>query len=62
MMAQQPPAAQGHAPAAQGQTPTAQRQAAAPSSWAIYWRYLIFWILLFGLLFFISLYGIVAEA
>jgi len=62
MMAQQPPVAQGHTPAAQGRTSTAQGQGASPSSSVIYWRYLIFWILLFGLLYFISLYGIVAEA
>jgi hypothetical protein len=28
----------------------------------IYWRYLIFWLLFFGLIYFVSLYGIVAEA
>jgi hypothetical protein len=32
------------------------------SGTAVYWRYLIFWLLLFGLLYFVSLYGIVAEA
>jgi len=42
----------------------AQRDAAAPrpSQSIIYWRYLIFWLLLFGLIYFVSLYGIVAEA
>ncbi len=33
-----------------------------PSGTLVYWRYLIFWLLLFGLIYFISLYGIVAEA
>lgn len=33
-----------------------------PSAAVVYWRYLVFWLLLFGLLYFISLYGIVAEA
>ncbi len=33
-----------------------------PSGTVVYWRYLIFWLLLFGLIYLISLYGIVAEA
>jgi len=28
----------------------------------IYWRYLIFWLLFFGFVYFVTLYGIVAEA
>jgi hypothetical protein len=35
---------------------------AAPSRTKVSWRYVVFWIVFFGLLFFISLYGIVAEA
>jgi len=27
----------------------------------VYWRYLVFWVLLFAFLFFVSLYGIVAD-
>jgi len=33
-----------------------------PSRTAVSWRYVVFWILFFGLIFFISLYGIIAEA
>ncbi|HLW59710.1 MAG TPA: hypothetical protein VKV57_07260 [bacterium] len=40
-------------------TPSGQ---ARRRSAAVQWKYLIFWLLLFGTLFFISLYGIVAEA
>ncbi len=46
-------------------TPAPQRaggEAAQPSGTVVYWRYLIFWLLFFGLIYFISLYGIVAEA
>lgn len=32
-----------------------------PSASVVYWRYLIFWVLLFGLLFFVSFYGVVAD-
>ena len=42
---------------------TAQHEAAPPASQGIiYWRYLIFWLLFFGLVYFVTLYGIVAEA
>jgi len=34
----------------------------APSASAVRWKYLIFWLLFFGLIFLASLYGIVAEA
>lgn len=43
----------------------AQRAPAAPPrprSSVIAWRYVIFWLLFLGLVFFVSLYGIVAEA
>jgi hypothetical protein len=44
----------------------AQRAPAAPvsrpSRTAIKWRYVIFWVLFLGLVFFVSLYSIVAEA
>ncbi|HEV2357964.1 MAG TPA: hypothetical protein VGZ23_10205 [bacterium] len=40
----------------------AARASQSPSQSVIYWRYLIFWLLLFGLIYFVSLYGIVAEA
>ena len=33
-----------------------------PSTRAVRWKYLIFWILFFGLIYLVSLYGIVAEA
>ncbi|HEX4836065.1 MAG TPA: hypothetical protein VFW01_07005 [bacterium] len=36
--------------------------AQGPSTAAVYWKYIIFWVLLFGLLYAVSLYGIVAEA
>jgi len=32
-----------------------------PNASVVYWRYLIFWVLLFGLLFFVSFYGVVAD-
>ncbi|HXX40152.1 MAG TPA: hypothetical protein VEP50_18705 [bacterium] len=32
-----------------------------PSAAVVYWRYLVFWVLLFGLLFFVSFYGTVAD-
>jgi magnesium-transporting ATPase (P-type) len=34
---------------------------AGPTAPIVYWRYLAFWVLLFGLLFFISFYGTVAD-
>jgi hypothetical protein len=42
----------------------AQRAPAAPtpSRAKVSWRYVVFWIVFFGLIFFISLYGIIAEA
>ncbi len=36
--------------------------AKVPSTAIVYWKYIIFWLLLFGLLYVVSLYGIVAEA
>jgi hypothetical protein len=39
-----------------------QTPASGPSTAVVYWKYVIFWLLLFGLLYFVSLYGIVAEA
>ncbi|MHB8732832.1 MAG: hypothetical protein ACYDAB_13700 [bacterium] len=33
-----------------------------PSQSVIYWRYLIFWLLFFAFVYFVTLYGIVAEA
>ncbi len=53
-----------HAPGAT-QGPAVRLPAAAdegPSAWVVYWRYLIFWLLFFGLIYLVSLYGIVAEA
>ncbi len=38
------------------------RIAQGSSAGTVYWRYLIFWLLFFGLLYFVSLFGIVAEA
>jgi len=32
-----------------------------PTATVVYWRYLVFWALLFGFLFFVSLYGLVAD-
>ncbi len=57
MMAENPPSATP-APASRG----AEGAAPGPAATVVYWRYLIFWLLFFGLLYFISLYGIVAEA
>lgn len=44
--------------------PRPPQRSAVPqaSASAIYWRYLIFWLLFFGLVYFVTLYGIVAEA
>ncbi len=33
-----------------------------PSATVIFWRYTIFWILFLGLIFFVALFGVVAEA
>jgi hypothetical protein len=46
----------GGARAAQRDTGPRQSQS------VIYWRYLIFWLLFFALVYFVTLYGIVAEA
>jgi hypothetical protein len=42
-------------------TPPGQAPA-GPTAAVVYWRYLIFWLLFFGLIYLISLYGVVAEA
>jgi len=50
-------------PAAAGAPRASARDAARETSpSAIYWRYLIFWLLFFALVYFVTLYGIVAEA
>lgn len=54
------PAAQ--TPAARASQGSGAGAAAGPSAGVVYWRYLIFWFLFFALIYFISLYGIVAEA
>jgi hypothetical protein len=51
--------AEDHAGSSQAE---GRAHAQGPSAVVVYWRYLVFWLLLFGLLYFISLYGIVAEA
>ena len=56
-MAEHRPAAPAAA-SARGQHEGAER----PSQSIIYWRYLIFWLLFFTLVYFVTLYGIVAEA
>ena len=33
-----------------------------PSTTVVFWRYTIFWILFLGLIFFVALFGVVAEA
>ena len=33
-----------------------------PDPAVVFWRYAIFWLLFFGLLFFVALFGVVAEA
>jgi len=35
---------------------------AGPSATAVFWRYMIFWLLFLGLVFFVALFGLVAEA
>ena len=55
-MAEQRTAAAGASRASQRNGPP------QPSPSAIYWRYLIFWLLFFALVYFVTLYGIVAEA
>ena len=63
-MAEQRPAATG-GPAAEreGGARASQRDAGPRASQSvIYWRYLIFWLLFFALVYFVTLYGIVAEA
>jgi hypothetical protein len=32
-----------------------------PNAAVVYWRYVAFWVLLFAFLFFVSLYGVVAD-
>jgi hypothetical protein len=55
--------AEGPLRGAGGAARAQQRDAAErPSQSVIYWRYLIFWILFFILVYFVTLYGIVAEA
>jgi hypothetical protein len=56
MAEQRPPA-----PAA-GARPAPRDAAPRASQSVIYWRYLIFWLLFFGFVYFVTLYGIVAEA
>jgi hypothetical protein len=36
--------------------------ASEPSALVVFWRYTIFWILFLGLVFFVALFGLVAEA
>ena len=33
-----------------------------PKASVVYWKYLLYWLLLFGLLYLVSLFGVVAEA
>lgn len=40
----------------------AAKDTGGPSATTVYWRYLIFWLFFFGLIFLISLFGVVAEA
>jgi hypothetical protein len=40
----------------------AREAPSGPMASVVYWKYLIFWLLFFGLMFLISLYGVVAEA
>lgn len=61
MMAEHPPSA-AQPPAPRGARGAAGGAASGPPAGTVYWRYLIFWLLFFGLLYFISLYSIVAEA
>jgi hypothetical protein len=35
---------------------------AGPSATVVFWRYMIFWLLFLGLVFFVALFGLVAEA
>ena len=52
-----------HRPAAVAAAPAPGRESPPrPSQSVIYWRYLIFWLLFFTLVYFVTLYGIVAEA
>jgi hypothetical protein len=37
-------------------------QTSGPSATAVFWRYTIFWLLFLGMLFFVALFGVVAEA
>jgi hypothetical protein len=38
------------------------KPAAGPTATLVFWRYSIFWLLFLTLLFFIALFGVVAEA
>lgn len=60
MAEQRPPAAGG--PAADSVRAPQRDDAPRPSQSVIYWRYLIFWLLFFSFVYFVALYGIVAEA
>lgn len=40
----------------------AREAQSGPVATTVYWKYLIFWLLFFGLMYLISLYGVVAEA
>lgn len=63
-MAEQRPPASGGPAVERGGGARAARGDPGPrrSQSVIYWRYLIFWLLFFGLVYFVTLYGIVAEA
>ena len=37
-------------------------QPSGPSATVVFWRYVIFWLLFLGLVFFVALFGVVAEA
>jgi hypothetical protein len=36
--------------------------APGPNATVVFWRYAIFWLLFLGLVFFVALFGVVAEA
>jgi hypothetical protein len=37
-------------------------QTSPPSATVVFWRYTIYWLLFLGLVFFVALFGVVAEA
>jgi hypothetical protein len=37
-------------------------QTLRPSATVVFWRYTIYWLLFLGLVFFVALFGVVAEA